>query len=268
MRNWIIKYFPKHEFYAEPFCGAASILLGKAPAPKGELINDLNSEIINLFRVMQNSDQQKELIQKLEWTPYAVSEFKLSRQKSDDPVESARRMIVRSFFGIETSGVKGSSTGFRMSGVNLSRLGRDGKPTFRNCARDWGNWKDAFPQIIERLKKVMIFEMDAFQFLDVVNDPGCLVYIDPPYHPETRSKGHSGTRYIHELSHENHVELINKILTLKSMVILSGYKQNHYKPLEDAGWKRVQKQSRANMSHRHRTECLWISPNAAKRTEK
>lgn len=42
-----------HDTYAEPFVGMGGIFLRRAYRPKGEVVNDLNSEIINLFRILQ-----------------------------------------------------------------------------------------------------------------------------------------------------------------------------------------------------------------------
>jgi len=156
MRHWIIDHLPPHQFYAEPFAGAASVLLAKAPATGGEIINDLNDDVCNLFRVMRNRGQRGELCDLLQWTPYAASELAEARNPtSNDPVERARCMIVRSFFGIEVSGTEGTTTGFRMGNVDLNRLDKDGKRTFRNCALDWSNWKEAAEAIGKRLEQVM-----------------------------------------------------------------------------------------------------------------
>jgi hypothetical protein len=43
------------------------------------------------------------------------------------------------------------------------------------------------------------------------------------------------------------------------MIVLSGYPHASYEPLERAGWRRVDKDYRANMSLRRRTECLWMN---------
>lgn len=257
LRHWIISHLPAHRFYAEPFAGAASVLLGKNPAPKGEIINDLNGDVVNLFRVMQGRDTSAELMRLLEWTPYAQAELVISREPSEDSVERARRMVIRSFMGIEVAGVRGSASGFRMGNVDLSRLDQDGKRTFRNCARDWSNWKAQLAVIRERLAEVMIYQRDAIEFIGLMDNPECLLYVDPPYHHDTRS----ATRYAVEFA--DHVGLVTRLLDCKAMVVLSGYRCEAYAPLEAAGWQRIEKDYRANMSATRRTECLWRSPNCA-----
>jgi len=255
LRHWIISHLPPHRFYAEPFAGAASVLLGKEPAPKGEIINDLNADVVNLFRVMQDATKAAELMRRLEWTPYAKGELMASREPTEDAVERARRMVVRSFMGIEVAGVRGSASGFRMGNVDLSRLDQDGKRPFRNCARDWSNWKAQLAVIRERLAEVMIYERDAIEFIDLMDHAECLLYVDPPYHHGTRS----ATRYAVEFT--DHNTLVERLLACNAMVVLSGYACDEYAPLEAAGWERIEKDYRANMSRTRRTECLWRSPN-------
>jgi DNA adenine methylase len=260
LRHWIISHLPEHRFYAEPFAGAASVLLGKSPAPGGEIINDLNTDVVNLFRVMQGVESSAELIRRLEWTPYAQAELVVSRESTDDPIEKARRMVIRSFMGIEVAGVRGSASGFRMGNVDLARVDQGGKMTFRNCAKDWTNWKAQLQVIRERLAEVMIYERDAIEFIDLMDAPECLIYVDPPYHTETRA----GTRYAVEFGDERHVELVNRLLKCKAMVVLSGYQCPEYEALESAGWERIDKDYRANMSATRRTESLWRSPSCAR----
>lgn len=262
LRHWIIEHFPPHRFYAEPFAGAASVLLGKEPCKDGEVINDLNREVINLFRVMQSAEMSQDLMARLDWTPYAQSELSLSQNPTDDTIEQARRMVVRSFFGIEVSGVVAKKTGFRMGNVDLRREDQDGKRTFRNCAKDWANWKDALPMIHERLRHVMIYEKDAFAFIDLMDSRQCLLYVDPPYHPFTRSE----TRYSVDFSVEQHIALVERLLRCEAMVVLSGYDCAEYLAFAKAGWAKAERESRANMSLRRRKECLWISPAAQQKT--
>jgi len=262
LRGWITSHLPEHQFYAEPFAGAASVLLAKDPAPKGEIINDLNRDVVNLFQVMQNRKLAAELMRKLRWTPYAKAELEATREPAEDPVERARRLCVRSFMGIEVAGIAGiadgrtKGTALRMGNVSLSNFDKEGQRTFRNCAKDWSNWKAALPLIAERLSNVMIYERDAFEFMRLMDSPETLMYIDPPYCHGTRS----GTRYA--VDFDAHHELVSTILNLKAKVVLSGYPCEAYTILEEMfDWKVVSKDYRANMSTDRRTECLWISPN-------
>src|SRR5688572_25383452 len=75
LAEWIISFFPEHEIYVEPYGGGASVLLRKSRS-HAEIYNDLDEEVVNLFRVCR--DNSSELIRHLELTPYSRSEFEMS----------------------------------------------------------------------------------------------------------------------------------------------------------------------------------------------
>ena len=69
---WIISHFPAHRVYVEPFGGAASVLIRKERS-YAEVYNDLDSEVVNLFRVLRA--QPDDLVHAIELTPFARDEF-------------------------------------------------------------------------------------------------------------------------------------------------------------------------------------------------
>jgi len=95
---WIISHFPRHRFYVEPFGGVASVLLRK-PRSFHEVYNDLDGNLVNLLSVLRDETTRNKLIEDLRLTPFAREEFVLARRDADDPIERARRTIVRSFMG-------------------------------------------------------------------------------------------------------------------------------------------------------------------------
>lgn len=118
---WIITNMSAHRVYVEPFGGGASVLLRK-PRAHSEVYNDLDGEIVNLFRVAR--DHGGDLVYRLGLTPFAREEFEASYERSNDPVEQARRTVVRSFMGFG-SNAHNRATGFRAksrrSGTSPSR---------------------------------------------------------------------------------------------------------------------------------------------------
>lgn len=173
---WIISNFPSHKIYVEPFGGAASVLLRKPRVPN-EIYNDLDQNIVNIFRVLQDKKLSEELIQKCYLTPFARSEYEQSFEKSGDLVEQARRFIIRSFFGYGSKACldKLSKTAFR------SYRKGDASP-----AVDWMNYPQHLPALIERFRGVVVENVTASEVIKRYDSPNTLFYLDPPYVHSTR----------------------------------------------------------------------------------
>ena len=102
---WIIGHMPEHRVYVEPFGGAASVLLRK-PRSKIEIYNDLDDEIVGLFRILQNPTQCQTLVRVLKRTPYARREFELAFRSTDDPLERARQRLERASYANAGAGAQ------------------------------------------------------------------------------------------------------------------------------------------------------------------
>lgn len=240
---WIIAHFPPHRVYVEPFGGGGSVLLRK-PRSYAEIYNDLGGEIVNLFKVARDDGEQ--LARLVELTPFSRDEFAGSYEPYGDPIEQARRTLVRSFMGF------GSNSLHQKSGF-LANSNRSGTTP----AHDWMNYPDALRITIQRLRGVVIENRDALACMRYHDTPETLHYADPPYMHETRSdKGHD---YAHEMTNDDHATLTDGLRGLKGMVIVSGYRCDAY-DLLFKGWRRVDKATFADGAAK-RIESLWLSPN-------
>lgn len=246
LAKWIIAHFPKHRIYVEPFGGAGSVLLQK-PRSYAEVYNDLDGEIVNLFRVVR--DRGPELTRLLELTPFARDEYRRSFEVSEDPLEQARRTVLRSYAGFGSNALcRAIKSGFRS---NANRSGT-------TPAHDWANLPAAYEPIIERLKGVVIENRDGLEICRQHDSVETLHYCDPPYVHTTRSSkvhGHHG--YSFEMTDEQHVEMAQALRELRGMVIVSGYDCELYRELF-RGWTHVERASLADGARR-RTEVLWIN---------
>lgn len=238
---WILSHFPEHRIYVEPFGGAASVLMQKTRS-YAEVWNDLDDSVFNLFSVLRELDTTISLRSVLEMTPYSRREFELAHVFHPDPIENARRLIIRSFMGFGADSVCNikSKTGFRS---NSNRSGS-------TPAHDWINYPSALKAFTERLKGVVIENKSAIAVMEDHDTDKTLHYVDPPYPHDTRRSG----RYKHEMSMIEHYDLAKFLKTLKGAVVVSGYDHDIY---NDLGWRKVTKEARADKAGL-RMECLWI----------
>lgn len=251
---WIIDHFPAHRVYVEPFGGAASVLLRK-PRAYAEVYNDLDGEVVNLFRVLRDRELAQQLEAVCRLTPFSRSEFALSYEPADDPVEQARRTLFRSFAGFGSVGASGRKTGFR------SNVTRNGTVP----AHDWATLAEAIPTFVERLQGVVIECEPALDVIRRYDGPETLHYIDPPYPFSTRTATAQWDRnYRHEMTDDEHRELAAVLRHLEGMVIISGYPCELYDDELYSDWTRVCREALADGA-RLRTECLWLSPSVIER---
>jgi DNA adenine methylase len=250
---WIISFFPKtHRVYVEPFGGGGSVLLRKERA-YAEIYNDLDGEMVNLFRVVR--DRGAELVRVLELTPFARQEFDLSYEPSTDPVEIARRTLVRASMGFGSTAVLGGSSGFR---VNSNR-------SHTAPAHDWRNFPGHIPAIIERLRGVVIEHKDALSVMQQHDAVDTLHYCDPPYVHSTRGLRNVHCikhRYRHEMSDDDHAAFAQAAHDLKGMVVISGYASDLYDRELFADWERFERETHADGA-RDRTEVVWLNKACA-----
>jgi DNA adenine methylase len=237
---WIIQHFPEHRRYVEPYAGGASVLLRK-PRSHSEVYNDLDAEVVNFFQVMR--DQGVELVRRLAITPYARDEFSRAYTPTDEPIERARRLVIRSFMGF------GSNAHQRISGFRASS-----ERSVTSPAREWANYPEAARAIVARLQGVVIENRPALDLIQATDSADTLFYLDPPYVSETRDPG---ADYAHEMRDDDHRAMLRVARSLTGSVAISGYRCNMYDD-ELRGWTRIDRNAFADGA-RPRVESLWIN---------
>lgn len=252
----IIALFPPHHVYVEVFGGGASVLLSKTPANL-DVYNDLDEGLVNFFRCLR--DEPERLVALLELTPYSRAEWAHSRATwftIDDPVERARRWYV---VASQTFGAI-AYTGRGWGGERLGRMHLNG-------AASTANRIDHIWRFVERMRLVQIEALDWRECLERYDHADCVFYLDPPYVAATRRSG----GYAHELTDDDHVELVERVLALEGVAIVSGYEHPSYEPLVAAGGFVRHEYDVASTAGRRsvggkrdrRLEVIWASPRAA-----
>lgn len=247
----IIPHFPAHRVYVEPYGGGASVLMQKGRS-YAEVYNDLDGEIVNLFRVVR--DRGDDLRKALELTPFSRVEFLAAYEPTEDVVEQARRTVIRSHMGFGSAAASGAKTGFR---ANSNRSGT-------TPARDWMNYPGILGPLIQRLQGVVIENRDAFAVMEAHDGPETLHYCDPPYVHSTRKSGNPYCKkgYRHEMTDDQHRAFAAFARGLGGMVIVSGYACDLYDQELFADWQREEIPAHADGA-RDRIEVLWLNATAA-----
>ncbi|PAD69912.1 DNA methyltransferase [Bacillus sp. 7586-K] len=241
LSEWIISYFPDHETYLEPFFGSGAILFSKHRS-KLETVNDLDGDIVNLFRVIR--ERPDELAHAIRFTPHSREEYYNSYLEAEDEMERARRLIIRLWQG--RGGKTSHRTGWRsMIEMNGPLPGKE-----------WLRFPEKIAVVAERLVGVQIENQPAAELIKRYSRKNVLIYADPPYLMDTRTT----TSYKHEMTEDEHAELLDVLDKHPGPVILSGYTH----PLYDeklSHWRRETHRAKAE-GGASREEVIWINPIA------
>lgn len=247
----IVALMPDHRGYIEPFAGSLSVLLSKAPSPF-ECVNDLDGNLMTFWRVLR--DQPEDLERVCTLTPHSRAEYANAwpiPQYLDD-LERARRVWIKLSQG---RGGQLRPTGWRYHEITRGR--GSGMPV------TLAGYVGRFAAAATRLKNVSLEQLDA---LDLIRrygrDAETLIYADPPYLGETRTR----TGYAHEMNHrDEHEALAEALHACTAAVMLSGYASDLYGSLY-SDWDRHeisaytgQGVAGGNVGGGQRTEVLWCN---------
>ncbi len=262
-RRKLLPLLPSHTAYVEPFGGGGSVLLGKDPV-EIETYNDLDTGLYTFFTVLGNNMLFPHFWSRVCHMPYSrnlYEECKTTWYATQDPLERAIRwfVVARQSF----SGHFGCSWGTCVGSATNDQA---------QTTASWQSIMRELPLIHQRLQRVQIECCDFRDCLRRYQGTGYLAYCDPPYVAGSRKSG----GYTHEMTDQDHRDLVGLLLVYDGAVVLSGYPNELYRPLEEDGWKRLDfracctscghtKGTRHKLSEMKRTECVWMNPEAIRR---
>ncbi len=157
----IVALIPTHSIYIEVFGGALSILYAKKPS-KLEVVNDINSELINLHRAIRNNPQTLSIyLNNLLISRELFSDIKTVKLKPRNNIEKAAFYL---YLLTQSFGSKGDN--FAMS----AKSGRRPKDIYKS----YQNWS-------KRLKYVTIENKPFQELINLYDKESAFFYLDPPY---------------------------------------------------------------------------------------
>lgn len=160
----LIPQFPRHECYVEVFAGGAALYFMRPPAAV-EVINDVNGELVNLYRVVKN--HLEEFVRQFK---YALSSRDVFRWLQDTPPETLTDIQrAARFFYLQQHAfggkVEGQSWGTATTTppVNLLRI------------------EENLSAAHLRLAQAYIENLDWAECVQRYDRPHTFFYMDPPY---------------------------------------------------------------------------------------
>lgn len=247
--NWLLPLLPKTTHYCEPFGGSAAVLLNREPSPV-ETYNDIDSEVVNFFRVLRT--QKDALIEAIGLTPFSREEFELAiAQPTQDisDVERARRFFVRA--RQVRSGLAQTASSGRWANCLLTSRAVMGGAVSR-----WLGSVEGLSEIVQRLLRIQIENAPAIEVIRRYDSEETLFYCDPPYPHDSRGDDQA---YAYEMTDEGHQELARALHDVKGKVALSGYHCNLLDELYH-DWHCIEADPKnCHTVKQLRTEVLWVN---------
>ena len=243
MSNKLLERIPDHVAYVEVFGGSAALLFAKSPS-QIEVYNDIDSGLVQFFRVLQDDvlfERFYRLVNTTLFSRELYNEYRVSWRTETDRAISAAQwfMIARQSF----------SGAFAMGWAGASK--------HQSQTLVWLNAIKELPWFHERLMRVQIEHKDWEWVIEHYDSDNTFFYLDPPYIPSTRRKQNV---YDCDLTEADHQLLVKRLADIKGKVLLSGYQTDLYDSL---GWTRTDFNVTSHApnskygSDKRRTESVW-----------
>ncbi len=247
--DWLLPLLPNTTHFCDVFGGSAAVIINRPPSPI-ETYNDIDSELVNFFRVLRESKEP--LIEAIGLTPFSREELILACSEPTNnlsDLERARRFFVRA--RQVRTGLAQTASGGRWAHCKLtSRAGMAGA-----VSRWLGSIED-LSAIAQRLLRIQIENAPAIEVIQRYDSEETLFYCDPPYPHDVRGDIKA---YRYEMSDNQHRELAEILRGVKSKVALSGYHGTLMQELY-RDWNYIEAPAKLCHSVKTlRTEVLWTN---------
>lgn len=161
----ILPLFPAHTCYVEPFCGAAALYFLKTPS-KIEVINDINGELVNLYRVVKH--HLEEFVRQFKWALVSRQIYKWLQDTPEETLTDIQRAARFYYLQKQAFGGKVADHTFGTSTTSAPRF---------NLLRI----EEELSMAHLRLSRTLIEHLDWHQCIERYDRPHTLLYCDPPY---------------------------------------------------------------------------------------
>jgi DNA adenine methylase len=195
------------------FGGSGSVIL--ASGFNKRVYNDLDGDLVNLFRVVADRTQRRTLMQKIRWTPLSREVF--------DQIRDVYRKGGLSFRAIENQVDRAFST-FYLHMLSFGGKTRSGGLSVsvgdRYDIKEVGRYRNSLRKMVkvgEFFRRTVIEHLHYSEVISIYGDkPNCVLFIDPPY---------LGTEnyYSVPFSKADHVFLANQLAGSRSKVVVTYY---------------------------------------------
>lgn len=165
LADTIIPLIPAHRCYVEVFAGAAWLLF-KKPESKVEVINDINLDLVTLYRVVQN--HLDEFVRYLRWILVSREEFARFKKQAPETLTDIQR-AVRFYYLIKA----GYASRVKSPSFNVSPT----QPSSFNLLRI----EEELSAAHLRLARVYVENLPYQRVLERYDRPHTFLYLDPPY---------------------------------------------------------------------------------------
>ncbi len=246
----LIPLLPAHDHYVSVFGGSGAEILAKPPSLR-ETFNDLDEEVYNVFRTIQNEHDADRLAAQVEIPlsrDFYNQALQVIREPIRDSVVSAAAFLVVAYQGLNV-------------GHPLLKRRCNWRILPEVCkVRKWLALPATIRSVGNRLRQVHLENRHWSSVIREYDSPGTVFFIDPPYYPGTVAR-----LYYETMTQAEHPALLAAINRLQGKAIICNYAN----PLYDqalSGWHRQEFLTAANLTgHRlPRTEVVWLNynPNA------
>jgi DNA adenine methylase len=197
LADHIIPRFPRHKCYVEVFAGGAALFFLRPPADV-EVLNDINGDLVNLYRVVQH--HLEEFVRQFKWALTSRQVFKWLQETKPETLTDIQRAarfyyLQHNCFGGKVDGQTFGTATTAPPGLNLLRL------------------EETLSAAHLRLSNAFIERLDWAECIRRYDRPHTLFYLDPPY---WKTEG-----YGVPFPYEEYVRMAQVLRDLKGRAIVS-----------------------------------------------